>query len=225
MGRAIVRKPQVFLFDEPLSNLDAKLRAQMRTEIKLLHARVPSTVVYVTHDQVEAMTLADRIVIMRDGLIEQVGSPEDVFHRPATRFVAGFVGSPTMNLIDAEIADNRIVFTGCDDWLPIPDRFKSARNMEGRVALGLRPDDVYPTGHGLPSASGSQLVERSLPVSVTEPLGNETLVFVAFGGRDWVTRMLNPAPLEAGRTISVSFDLAKAHLFGEDGQAIAATGA
>ena len=96
--------------------------------------------------------------------------------------------------------------------------------MQGRVALGLRPDDVYPTGHGLPSASGSQLVERNLPVSVTEPLGNETLVFVAFGGRDWVTRMLNPAPLEAGRTIGVSFDLAKAHLFGEDGRAIEATG-
>jgi multiple sugar transport system ATP-binding protein len=223
MGRAIVRKPQVFLFDEPLSNLDAKLRAQMRTEIKLLHARVPSTVVYVTHDQVEAMTLADRIVIMRDGVIEQAGSPEDVFHRPATRFVAGFIGSPTMNLIDAEIVDNRIVFKD-GGWLPIPDRFKNARNLAGPVALGLRPDDVYPSGHGLPSAAGSQLVERNLPVSVTEPLGNETLVFVAFGGRDWVTRMLNPAPLEAGRTVPVCFDLAKAHLFGEDGRAIAATG-
>jgi multiple sugar transport system ATP-binding protein len=223
MGRAIVRKPQVFLFDEPLSNLDAKLRTQMRTEIKLLHTRVPSTVIYVTHDQVEAMTLADRIVIMREGLIEQVGSPEDVFHRPASRFVAGFIGSPAMNLIDAGIAGNRIVFEG-GDWLPIPDRFKNMRNMEGRVALGLRPDDVYPTGHGLPSAAGSELVQRNLPVSVTEPLGNETLVFVAFGGRDWVTRMLNPAPLEAGRTIGVSFDLAKAHLFGEDGRAIAATG-
>jgi len=104
MGRAIVRKPEVFLFDEPLSNLDAKLRAQMRTEIKLLHARVPSTVIYVTHDQVEAMTLADRIVIMRDGVIEQAGSPDEVFHRPATRFVAGFIGSPTMNLLDAASA-------------------------------------------------------------------------------------------------------------------------
>ena len=185
----------------------------MRTEIKLLHARVPSTVIYVTHDQVEAMTLADRIVIMRDGLIEQVGTPDDVFHRPATRFVAGFIGSPTMNLIDAELADGRIVFKG-GDWLPIPDRFRSAREYRnGHVAFGLRPDDVYPTGHGLPSAAGSQLVERNLAGSVTEPLGNETLVFVPFGGRDWVTRMLNPAPLEAGRTIAVSFDLAKAHLF------------
>ena len=223
MGRAIVRKPQVFLFDEPLSNLDAKLRTQMRTEIKLLHARVPSTVIYVTHDQVEAMTLADRIVIMRDGLIEQVGSPEDVFHRPASRFVAGFIGSPTMNLIDGEIADDRIVFAG-GDWLPIPDQFKNATNIERRVSFGLRPDDVYPSGHGLRSAAGSQLVERNLSVSVTEPLGNETLVFVAFGARDWVARMLNPTPLEAGRIIRVSLDLAKAHLFTEDGQAIAATG-
>jgi multiple sugar transport system ATP-binding protein len=168
------------------------------------------------------MTLADRIVIMRDGLIEQAGSPEDVFHRPATQFVASFIGSPTMNMIDAEIADNRIMFAG-GDWLPIPERFKNARNLEGRIALGLRPDDVYPTGHGVPSASGSQLVERNLPVSVTEPLGNETLVFVNFGGRGWVTRMLNPVPLEAGRTIGVSFDLAKAHLFAEDGRAITAT--
>jgi len=224
MGRAIVRKPQVFLFDEPLSNLDAKLRTQMRTEIKLLHARVPSTVIYVTHDQVEAMTLADRIVIMRDGLIEQVGSPDDVFRRPATRFVAGFVGSPTMNLIDADIGDGRIGFPG-GDWLPIPDRFKNARIASGRIAFGMRPDDVYPTGHGLPSAAGAQVVERNLRVSVIEPLGNETLVFVAFGGRDWVARMLNPVPLEPGQTIAVTFDLAKAHLFStEGGKAIVAVG-
>jgi multiple sugar transport system ATP-binding protein len=224
MGRAIVRKPQVFLFDEPLSNLDAKLRTQMRTEIKLLHARVPSTVVYVTHDQVEAMTLADRIVIMRDGLIEQVGRPDEVFRRPATRFVAGFIGSPTMNLLDAEVADGRIEFPG-GDWLPIPDRFKNAKIAGDRIAFGMRPDDVYPTGHGLPSAAGSQVVERDLRVSVIEPLGNETLVFVAFGGCDWVTRMLNPVPLEAGQTIPVTFDLAKAHLFSADGgKAIVATG-
>jgi multiple sugar transport system ATP-binding protein len=224
MGRAIVRKPEVFLFDEPLSNLDAKLRAQMRTEIKLLHARVPSTVIYVTHDQVEAMTLADRIVIMRDGLIEQVGSPDDVFRRPQTRFVAGFIGSPTMNLVDATIDNGRVVFPG-GDWLPVPDRFNNAALSNRHVAFGMRPDDVYPSGHGLPSAAGSQVVERELPVSVTEPLGNETLVFVPFGGRDWIARMLNPVPLEAGQRIAVSFDLAKAHLFTtEGGYSIAATG-
>jgi multiple sugar transport system ATP-binding protein len=225
MGRAIVRKPEVFLFDEPLSNLDAKLRMQMRTEIKLLHARVPSTVIYVTHDQVEAMTLADRIVIMRDGLIEQVGTPDEVFHKPQTRFVAGFIGSPAMNLVDAEVADDRVIFPG-GDWLPIPDRFRNAALPSRRVAFGLRPDDVYPTGHGLPSAAGSQVVERELPVSVTEPLGNETLVFVPFGGRDWIARMLNPISLESGRKIRIriSFDLAKAHLFSTDGRSIAGTG-
>ncbi|TIW14805.1 MAG: ATP-binding cassette domain-containing protein, partial [Mesorhizobium sp.] len=112
MGRAIVRDPDVFLFDEPLSNLDAKLRTQMRTEIKKLHAKVKSTVIYVTHDQVEAMTLADRIVIMRDGYIEQVGTPDEVFQRPATRFVAGFIGSPPMNLQEATVDDGKVVFAG-----------------------------------------------------------------------------------------------------------------
>src|ERR1700734_591111 len=110
MGRALVRHPQVFLFDEPLSNLDAKLRNEMRTEIKKLHAKVRATVIYVTHDQVEAMTLADRIVIMRDGHIEQVGTPDDVFRRPATRFVAGFIDSPPMNLVGASVAAGNIVF-------------------------------------------------------------------------------------------------------------------
>ena len=209
MGRAIVRKPQVFLFDEPLSNLDAKLRTQMRTEIKLLHARVPSTVIYVTHDQVEAMTLADRIVIMRDGLIEQArfargrlppaGQPfRGRLHWLADHELDSTPKSPTT-------ASSSRAATGCR----FPTGSRTRRLSQRRVALGLRPDDVYPTGHGLPSAAGSQLVERNLAVSVTEPFGNETLVFVAFGGRDWVTRMLNPAPLEAGRMIGVSFDLAR----------------
>ena len=123
MGRAIVRDPDVFLFDEPLSNLDAKLRTQMRTEIKKLHAKVRSTVIYVTHDQVEAMTLSDRIVIMRDGHIEQVGTPDEVFRRPATRFVAGFIGSPPMNLNEATVDDGRLVFAS-GETLPLPGQFK-----------------------------------------------------------------------------------------------------
>jgi len=220
MGRAIVRKPEVFLFDEPLSNLDAKLRTQMRTEIKKLHARVPSTVIYVTHDQVEAMTLADRIVIMRDGRIEQIGTPEDVFRRPATRFVAGFIGSPPMNLIEAEIADGALRFGQGDD-LPLPDKFRGAVTPGLKVVFGLRPDDVHPTGHGLPSESGGQTVQREIAVSVTEPLGNETLVFAPFGGLEWVARMLNPVPLAAGQRVNMTFDLAKAHLFSaETGRAI-----
>ncbi|TIR24373.1 MAG: ATP-binding cassette domain-containing protein [Mesorhizobium sp.] len=174
MGRAIVRDPDVFLFDEPLSNLDAKLRTQMRTEIKKLHAKVKSTVIYVTHDQVEAMTLADRIVIMRDG--------------------------------------GKIVFSGGQS-LPLPGRFKAKVNAGDKVVFGLRPDDLYPVGHGLHSGDAADVHEIELPVTVTEPLGNETLVFAEFDRRDWVSRMLNPRPLRAGDRVAMSFDLSQAHLF------------
>jgi multiple sugar transport system ATP-binding protein len=212
MGRAIVRHPEVFLFDEPLSNLDAKLRNEMRTEIKKLHAKVRATVIYVTHDQVEAMTLADRIVIMRDGHIEQVGTPDDVFRRPATRFVAGFIGSPPMNLVDASVADGNIVFAN-GDRLPLPPAFAKSVAAGQKVVFGLRPDDLYPTGHGLHSGHPSAVHAREMMVNLTEPLGNETLVFLDFAGREWVSRMLNPRPLAAGASLPVSFDLSHAHLF------------
>jgi multiple sugar transport system ATP-binding protein len=212
MGRAIVRDPDVFLFDEPLSNLDAKLRTQMRTEIKKLHAKVRSTVIYVTHDQVEAMTLSDRIVIMRDGYIEQVGTPDEVFRRPATHFVAGFIGSPPMNLEEATVDDGTLVF-GRGARLPLPAQFRASVDAGRKVVFGLRPDDVYPTGHGLHSGEASDVHEIELPVSITEPLGNETLVFAEFDGRDWVSRMLNPKPLRAGEKVKLSLDLSQAHLF------------
>ena len=212
MGRAIVRNPAVFLFDEPLSNLDAKLRGEMRTEIKKLHARVASTVIYVTHDQVEAMTLADRIVIMRDGRIEQAGAPDEVFHRPATQFVASFIGSPPMNLAPAEIADGAVVFAD-NDRLPLPPAFANVSATSRKIVFGLRPDDVYPSGHGLGSGHAGAVCEKTLKVGLTEPLGNETLVFLPFAGREWVSRMLNPRPLAQGESIAVSFDLANAHLF------------
>jgi multiple sugar transport system ATP-binding protein len=212
MGRAIVRAPQVFLFDEPLSNLDAKLRSQVRTEIKKLHARMQTTMIYVTHDQVEAMTLSDRIVIMRDGYIEQVGTPDEVFKRPATRFVAGFIGSPPMNLHEAEIADGKITFPG-GATLPLPAQFRDHVTTGQKVVFGLRPDDLYPAGHGLHSGEPSEVHSVDLPVSITEPLGNETLVFVGFDGREWVSRMLNPRPLKTGENVRMSFDLSQAHLF------------
>jgi multiple sugar transport system ATP-binding protein len=212
MGRAIVRDPDVFLFDEPLSNLDAKLRTQMRTEIKKLHAKVRSTVIYVTHDQVEAMTLSDRIVIMRDGFIEQVGTPDEVFRRPATRFVAGFIGSPPMNLEEATVDDGRLIFAS-GEGLPLPAQFKARVEAGRKVTFGLRPDDIYPTGHGIHSGEASDVHEIELPVSITEPLGNETLVFAEFDGRDWVSRMLNPKPLKAGDRVRMSLDLSQAHLF------------
>jgi len=212
MGRAIVRHPEVFLFDEPLSNLDAKLRTQMRTEIKKLHATVQSTVVYVTHDQVEAMTLADRIVIMRDGHIEQIGTPDEVFRHPATRFVAGFIGSPPMNLVEAVIDDGRIAFAD-GATLPLPARYRDRVAAGHKVVFGIRPDDLFPAGHGLHSGDGAEVHETELPVSLTEPLGNETLVFLGFAGRDWIGRMLNPRPLAVGAALRVVFDLSQAHLF------------
>jgi multiple sugar transport system ATP-binding protein len=212
MGRAIVRQPEVFLFDEPLSNLDAKLRTQMRTEIKKLHAKVQSTIIYVTHDQVEAMTLSDRIVIMRDGYIEQVGTPDEVFRFPATRFVAGFIGSPPMNLEEATVDDGRLVFASGES-LPLPVQFRERVTAGQKVVFGLRPDDFYPTGHGLASGEATQIHQVDLPVSITEPLGNETLVSVGFNRRDWVSRMLNPKPLAAGEKVTMSLDLSQAHLF------------
>ena len=212
MGRAIVRQPDVFLFDEPLSNLDAKLRMQMRTEIKKLHAKVQSTVIYVTHDQVEAMTLSDRIVIMRDGHIEQVGTPDEVFRRPATRFVAGFIGSPAMNLRDATVGDDKLIFAN-GDTLPLPQQFRERVKGGQKVAFGLRPDDLFPTGHGIHSGEAAELHTARANVSITEPLGNETLVFVEFAGDDWIARMLNPKPLRSGESVELSFDLSQAHLF------------
>ncbi len=212
MGRAIVRNPDVFLFDEPLSNLDAKLRMQMRTEIKKLHSKVQSTVIYVTHDQVEAMTLSDRIVIMRDGHIEQVGTPEEVFQRPRTRFVAGFIGSPTMNLREAVIDDGKLAFANGAS-LPLPLQFRDAVSVGQKVVFGLRPDDLYPAGHGLHSGEAHDVHTAQVPVSITEPLGNETLVFAEFAGEDWIARMLNPKALHTGDKIDLSFDLSQAHLF------------
>jgi len=221
MGRAIVRHPEVFLFDEPLSNLDAKLRTQMRTEIKKLHAKVQSTVIYVTHDQVEAMTLADRIVIMRDGHIEQAGTPEEVFKRPATRFVAGFIGSPPMNLVEGVIGEGEVRFAN-GETLPLPERFRKSAAAGRKVVFGLRPDDLFPSGHGIHSGSDTSAFERELKVTITEPLGNETLVFFDFADREWVGRMLNPRRLSAGEMIKTTFDLSQAHLFDrESGKSLA----
>ena len=213
MGRAIVRDPDVFLFDEPLSNLDAKLRGQMRTEIKQLHARLGATVVYVTHDQVEAMTLADRIVIMKDGNIEQVGTPDEVFNQPASQFVAGFIGSPPMNMAEAVTTATGLRFADGFE-LPMPPGFTIA---EGRkVVFGLRPDDLYPEGHGIHSEGGHAVTTLDLTVDLSEPLGNETLLFTTLAGQRFTGRMLNPRRVTPGEVLSFHLDLSNAHLFDAD---------
>ncbi|WP_180900046.1 ABC transporter ATP-binding protein [Martelella soudanensis] len=210
MGRAIVRHPDVFLFDEPLSNLDAKLRGQMRVEIKKLHQRVKTTVIYVTHDQVEAMTLADRIVIMRDGYVEQVGTPTDVFENPANTFVAGFIGSPPMNQLEAVVEDGAARLAD-GTLVPLPADIAPKVSAGKKVVIGFRPDAFAPKGHSLHAEDRSLGV--SLPVLISEPLGTETIIYTELGGKEVQAKMLDPRPLTDGETLTFTLDLDRLHVF------------
>ncbi len=212
MGRAIVRNPDVFLFDEPLSNLDAKLRGQMRVEIKKLHQRVKTTVIYVTHDQVEAMTLADRIVIMRDGYVEQVGTPAEVFDRPANTFVAGFIGSPPMNQLEAIVASESGRPVGrLSDGVVVPLPAGLAVKDGQQIVLGFRPESLAPKGHSLHGVDNSVSLRRV--VNIAEPLGTETILFAELGGKEVQGKMLNPRPVAAGETLDFTLDLGRLHVF------------
>ena len=224
MGRAIVRNPDVFLFDEPLSNLDAKLRGQMRVEIKKLHQRVETTIIYVTHDQVEAMTLADRIVIMRDGHVEQVGTPDEVFNNPVNTFVAGFIGSPPMNLVEGVIEQNgqglvaRIIG---DIAAPLSEDVASRVMLGQKVIVGFRPDAFAPKGHSLHPEERS--IELKLKVVIAEPLGTETIVFTEIGGKEVLAKMLDPKPLSSGDELTFTLDLERLHVFdAETGKSVRA---
>lgn len=210
MGRAIVRNPQAFLFDEPLSNLDAKLRVQMRTEIKKLHQKVQTTVVYVTHDQVEAMTLADRIVVMRDGHIEQVGTPMEVFNHPVDTFVASFIGSPPMNLIPAQISGDKIQFAG-DLTLPVPQRLAALVSDGQKVIFGIRPDDLTPVGHGI--AEGGEMANIQLKVTLAELLGTETILYTEVAGQEAQGKMYGPREVRPGEVLDFDVAMEKTHLF------------
>ncbi|MBY6160242.1 sn-glycerol-3-phosphate ABC transporter ATP-binding protein UgpC [Mameliella alba] len=211
MGRAIVRDPEVFLFDEPLSNLDAKLRGQMRAEIKRLHQRLENTIIYVTHDQVEAMTLADRIVIMRDGRIEQQGTPDSVFHDPETVFVAGFMGSPPMNLVDCTITPTGLRLGDADLICATPDGLRAG----DRVTFGIRPDDVRPATD-LPDG-----VPARLPVDLIEQLGTEKLVHFRAGAHELIGKTGGRVDLAEGTVQTLAFDMAHAYFFdAETGQRI-----
>ena len=213
MGRAMVRRPQVFLFDEPLSSLDAKLRTTMRTEIKRLHRQLRTTVIYVTHDQVEAMTLADRIVIMRDGHVEQIGTPSAVFGKPANLFVAGFIGSPPMNFVKAVAGRNGALRIGNGLQVPLPvDRFPSLE-PERAVTLGIRAEDLVPRGHG---QEPDRFWEYAAPVSFSEPLGSETLLITELGGQEVIAKMFRPAPIQPGQIVSFKMNLEGMHLFDPD---------
>ncbi|HET8748440.1 MAG TPA: sn-glycerol-3-phosphate ABC transporter ATP-binding protein UgpC [Ramlibacter sp.] len=206
MGRCIVRDPQVFLFDEPLSNLDAKLRVQMRTEIKELHQRLKTTSVYVTHDQIEAMTMADRIVVMRDGVVEQTGSPLELYDHPANQFVAGFIGSPAMNFLPGVVrranGSLRIDF-GQGLSLPAPAHAHAAQDGQS-VIYGTRPEhmELAPEGDGVPGE-----------VVVVEPTGADTQVFTKLAGVEVTSVFRDRHAFRPGEVIRLRPDPARAHLF------------
>ena len=202
MGRAIVRQPQVFLFDEPLSNLDAKLRAQTRLEIQKLHRELGVTSLFVTHDQVEAMTLAQRMVVMNAGRIEQIGTPEEVYGRPATTFVAGFIGAPPMNLLAGTVRGS--VFEAGGSVLPLP----APAPREGPLLLGLRPEHAQP--HAAPHAEGAW----SMQVEVVETLGAERLVYGQLGGTTFTLRVeATLAAPQPGETLRMHAPASRLHWF------------
>jgi multiple sugar transport system ATP-binding protein len=217
MGRAIVRNPKVFLFDEPLSNLDAKLRVQMRIEIKKVHQKVRTTTVYVTHDQVEAMTLADRVVVMNKGRIEQIGTPNDLYHHPATRFVAAFIGSPAMNFLPCRLEDvggrlnvrltDRVAF-------PLPPeraaRYQGVGRGE-RLLLGLRPEHITEANSHL--GPGVECFDAVL--DVTEPMGMETLIYFTLDGTPVCGRVDPNAGARVGGALRLAVDLNRMHLLNE----------
>jgi multiple sugar transport system ATP-binding protein len=208
MGRAIVRDPQVFLFDEPLSNLDAKLRVQMRAEIKELHQRLTTTTVYVTHDQIEAMTMADKIVVMNSGNVEQIGAPLELYDHPNNLFVAGFIGSPAMNFLKGRIEKGSFRADG-GTALPLPGKANGsagANGVEGKpIVYGVRPEHFQLSAEGLPAT-----------VHVIEPTGSETQVMADFAGVPIICAFRERVSAKPGETIRIIADPALVHLFDAD---------
>jgi len=202
MGRALARNPKLFLFDEPLSNLDAKLRVEMRAEIKLLHQRTATTTVYVTHDQVEAMTLGDRIAVMRDGLVQQFGTPDDIYSRPATRFVAEFIGSPAMNVIDSERAANGLSAKGVELLLNDAQRGALQSANGAGISYGLRPESLSFAEQGLAGT-----------ISMLEPTGPETYAMVETAVGKLTARVAGKVHQHVGDSVHLRWQPEDAHLF------------
>jgi multiple sugar transport system ATP-binding protein len=217
VGRAIVRKPAVFLFDEPLSNLDAKLRAQMRTELSKLHDRLQTTIVYVTHDQVEAMTMGTKIVVMKDGLIQQIGSPLGVYNFPVNLFVAGFIGSPVMNFIPSRLLskEGRLSIDAEVFQLPIPEKkvpyYQSLVGSE--VIFGIRPNDIYDRLYAPEHVKGNSI---RVVVDVIEPLGSEIHLNVTAGKHELIACVDTQTSVRVHQEIELAVDLDKMHLFKKD---------
>jgi multiple sugar transport system ATP-binding protein len=216
MGRAIVRDPKVFLFDEPLSNLDAQLRAEMRIEIKKLHQRFKNTVVYVTHDQVEAMTLADRIAVMKGGVVEQLGTPDEIYNHPRNLFVAGFTGSPPMNFAACIVAKDgqSLLFDGGVTVAVPKERWANLTSVQGRaMRFGIRPEHI--------SVAPKSTEAIAAKVILTEPLGSDTMALLQFGNVELTGRFAPDAGLKPGLMVPIALEMHKFHLFdGETGLAL-----
>ena len=217
MGRALVRSPKVFLLDEPLSNLDAKLRVAMRTELKKLHHKLQTTFIYVTHDQTEAMTMGTRIVVLKDGFIQQVDSPAKLYSEPCNLFVAGFVGSPQMNFIDAELAekDGGVFATFGENTIKIPEGKTAAlKDYIGKtVILGIRPEDIHEDEAFIAAKPDSVC---NAEVEVTEMLGAETYLYLSIAGKQFTARVNQRTTAEIGDSIKVAFDTNKLHIFDKE---------
>lgn len=219
VGRAIVRHPKVFLFDEPLSNLDAKLRVQMRAELSKLHDRLQTTMIYVTHDQVEAMTMGDRIVVMRDGIIQQVGTPLELYNKPANKFVAGFIGTPSMNFLDVTLKKDGdfLVLDGQSFKITVPEEYRAALEpyVNKEVTFGIRPQDIYDL------AVSKEMLRQDgnvidATVDVVEPLGSEQIVYLTCGAHTIVAVFDMQTHVDVGDTMKIVVDTDKMHVFDID---------
>jgi multiple sugar transport system ATP-binding protein len=211
MGRALARRPQIYLFDEPLSNLDAKLRVEMRTEIKLMHQRLKTTTVYVTHDQIEAMTLGDKVAVMKDGIVQQFGTPKDIYNNPANLFVASFIGSPPMNFIPLRLSKQgggwHALLDSGQDRCELPLNLAHGESLEGReVMLGIRPEQI---GIGTDGDMPSLRAE----VQVIEPTGPDTMIFVSLNQTKVCCRLAPDAAPNPGQTLTLQFEPDKVLLF------------
>jgi len=217
VGRAIVRKPKVFLFDEPLSNLDAKLRVQTRTEISKLHERLKATIIYVTHDQVEAMTMGSRIVVMKDGVAHQVADPLSIYQRPVDRFVAGFIGSPAMNFIEGELfrRNGGLSFraTGLEADLSGEATEVLAEYADREIVLGIRPEDIYEMPDRDKLSTSAPIVAH---LDVVEPMGNEIFLYFELGGRNLVARIDVRVPPKVNTDVDLVVDMESAHFFDKE---------
>lgn len=225
MGRALARRPKIYLFDEPLSNLDAKLRVEMRTEMKLMHQRLKTTTVYVTHDQIEAMTLGDKVAVMKDGIIQQFGTPKQIYNDPANLFVASFIGSPPMNFIPLRLQrqDGRLLalLDSGQARCELPLGMQDAWLEDREVILGIRPEQI-----ALAATEANGLPTLRAEVQVVEPTGPDTLVFVTLNGTKVCCRLAPDQAPDAGETLTLQFDPARVLLFdAQSGERLGAAGA